>query len=77
MTEKEEGGDYIVENLHRFIEDEGNDSGTSRFNKFHIRRSDIRRISGIAEAARSTIARVAENSDDRSEIQIGVRRGAT
>lgn len=76
MEKKLRDDDYFVENLQRFIVDEGNDSGTSRFNKFHIRSSYVRRISGIVEAAGGAVARVADNSDDRSEIEIGIRRGA-
>lgn len=68
--------DYFVQNLRRLIVDEGNDSGTSRFSKFHIRSSYVRRISGVAEAAGGAVPRVADDSDDRSEIEIGVWHGA-
>lgn len=57
--------------------DERNNSSPSRFNKLDIRRSNVRDIGPIFKPTRGAISRMAENSDNRTEIEGGIRSRAT
>lgn len=72
QVENSSSGNYPKKNLPRFIANERNNPGTRRFNKLHIRGSNIRDISGGVEAAGGSIPWVTEDSDNRLVNEVPV-----
>lgn len=58
--------------MGRFIIDERNNTSTSGFNEFDIRGRNVGSVCGIVETSRGAVARVAQNSDDRPVVEVGI-----
>ena len=69
--------EYLSKFLRWLIIDKGNNSGSTGFHEFNIGGRDVRDAGGVAEAAGGTVARVAQDSDHRTVVKVGVRSGAT
>lgn len=67
----------LVENLRRLVINQGNNASASRFNEFHVRRRNVRSVCIIVKPAGGAVARMSQNPDHRTEIQLRIRRRAT
>jgi len=68
---------YLQKLLRRLVVNEGNNSGAGGLHELHVGGGDVRHAGGVAEASGGAVPGMADDSDDRLVIEVGIRSAAT